>query len=67
MILDRTIIEAVFNVTVNNGEDMRRLCRITAYYYLVEAINNDSNIHYNIKQNDMDALAYCRRDLCICI
>ena len=27
-ILNRTIIEAVFNVTVNNGEDMRRLCRI---------------------------------------
>ena len=44
LILNRTIIEAVFNVTVNSGEDMRRLCHIMAYYYLLEAIDNNSNI-----------------------
>ena len=44
LILYRNTVEAEFNVTVNSGEDMRRLCHIVAYYYLVEAIDNKSNI-----------------------
>ena len=58
LILNTTTVEAEFNVTVNNGEDMQRLCRIVAYYYLVEAIDNESNIYYYMKQNAMDAVAY---------
>ena len=68
LILNSTSVEAEFNVTVNDGEDMQRLCRIVAYYYLVEAIDNGSNIHYYMKQNAMDTLAYWvsfTRDLCI--
>ena len=68
LILNSTSVEAEFNVTVNNGEDMQRLCRIVAYYYLVEAIDNESNIYYFMKQNALDALAYwvsSTRDLCI--
>ena len=53
-----TTVEEEFNVTVTDGEDMRRLCRIVANYYLVEAIDNDSNIYYYMKQNAMDAVAY---------
>ena len=58
LILNRTTVEAEFNVTVNGGEDMQRLCRIVAYYYLVEAIDNNSNVYYYMKQNAMDAVAY---------
>ena len=58
LILNTTSVEAEFNVTVNSGEDMQRLCRIVSYYYLVEAIDNDSNIYYYMKQNAMDALSY---------
>ena len=58
LILNTTTVEAEFNVTVNSGEDMQRLCRIVSYYYLVEAIDNDSNIYYYMKQNAMDALSY---------
>ena len=42
--LNNTTVEAEFNVTVTDGEDVQRLCRIVAYYYFVEAIDNDSNI-----------------------
>ena len=56
--LNRSTVEAEFNVTVNSGEDMQRLCRIVAYYYLVEAIDNESNIYYYTKQNALDALTY---------
>ena len=68
--LNSTSIEAEFNVTVSSCEDMQRLCRMVAYYYLVEAIDNDSNIYYYMKQNARDALAYWvsfTRDLCMCI
>ena len=68
--INSTTVEAEFNVTVNSGEDMQRLCRIVAYYYLVESIDNDSNIYYYMKQNALDALAYWvrfTRDLCMCI
>ena len=58
LILNTTSVEAEFNVTVNSGEDMQRLCRIVSYYYLVEAIDNDSNIYYYMKQNALDALSY---------
>ena len=68
--LNSTSVKAEFNVTVSSHEDMQRLCRIVAYYYLVEAIDNDSNIYYYMKQNARDALAYWvsfTRDLCMCI
>ena len=58
LILNTTSNEAEFNVTANSGEDMQRLCLIVSYYYLVEAIDSDSNIYYYMKQNAMDALAY---------
>ena len=58
LILNRTTVEAEFNVTVSDGEDMQRLCRIVAYYYLVEAIDNGSSIYYYMKQNALDALTY---------
>ena len=58
LILNTTSVRDEFNVTVNSGEDMHRLCRIVSYYYLVEAIDNDSNIYFYMKQNAMDALAY---------
>ena len=56
--LNSTSVEAEFNVTVNSGEDMQRLCHIVACYYLVDSNDNDSNIHYYMKQNAMNALAY---------
>ena len=68
LMLNSSSVEAQFNVTVSSHEDMQRLCRIVAYYYLVEAIDNDSNIYYYMKQNAMDALAYWvsfTRDLCM--
>ena len=59
LILNTTSVEAEFNVTVNDdGEDMQRLCGIVAYYYLVESIDNGSNIYYYMKQNAIDALTY---------
>ena len=58
LILNTTSVRDEFNVTVNSDEDMQRLCRIVSYYYLVEAIDNDSNVYYYMKQNAMDALAY---------
>ena len=70
MQLNSTSVEAEFHVTVSSREDLQRLCRIVAYYYLVEAIDNDSNIYYYMKQNAMDALAYWvnfTRDLSMCI
>ena len=58
ILINSTTVEAEFNVTVNSGEDMQRLCRIVTYYYFVEAIDNDSNIYYYMKQNALDALTY---------
>ena len=58
LLLNTTSVEAEFNVTMKSGEDMQRLCRIVTYYCLVEAIDNDSNIYYYMKQNAMDALAH---------
>ena len=50
--LNSTTVEEEFNVTVNNSEaaDIQRLCHIVTYYYFVEAIDNDSNIYYYMKQ-----------------
>ena len=59
MILNSTTVEEEFNVTANYTEaDIQRLCRIVTYYYFVEAIDNDSNIYYYMKQNALDAVAY---------
>ena len=57
LILNTTSVGDGFNVTVNSGEDMQRLCHMVSYYYLVEAIDNESNIYYCMKQNALDALA----------
>ena len=58
--INSTTVEEEFNITVNSAEaaDIQRLCRIVTYYYFVEAIDNDSNIYYYLKQNALDALAY---------
>ena len=56
LILNTTSVRDEFNVTVNSDEDMHRLCPITTC--MVEAIDNDSNIYYYLKQNAMDALSY---------
>ena len=57
--LNSTTVEEEFNVTANDTEaDIQRLCRIVTYFFFVEAIDNDSNIYYYMKQNALDALAY---------
>ena len=58
--MNSTTVEEEFKVTANYADvaDMQRLCRIVAYYYLVDANDNDSNIYYYMKQNALDALAY---------
>ena len=58
--MNSTTVEEEFKVTANYADvaDMQRLCRIVTYYYFVEAIINDSNIYYYMKQNAMDALTY---------
>ena len=58
--INSNTFEEEFNITVNSAEaaDIQRLCRIVTYYYFVEAIDNDSNIYYYMKQNALDALAY---------
>ena len=54
-----TTVEEEFSATANYTEaDIQRLCRIVTYYYFVEAIDNDSNIYYYMKQNALDALAH---------
>ena len=60
IILNSTTVEEEFNVTANDTEaaDIQRLCRIVTYFFFVEAIDNDSNIYYYLKQNALDALAY---------
>ena len=51
-------IEMEFNVTERHVNDIVAMCRIVAYYNLVEAVDNGSNIHYYLKQNALDAVAY---------
>ena len=64
-IMNSTTVEEEFicsdvNVTANDTEvaDIQRLCRIMTYFFFLEAIDNDSNIYYYLKQNAMDALSY---------
>ena len=58
--LNSTTIDEEFNVTANDTEaaDIQRLCHIVTYFFFVEAIDNDSNIYYYLKQNALDAFAY---------
>ena len=53
-------IETEFNITEDqiNNTDTKELCRFVAYYHLVEAVDNGSNIHYYLKQNALDAVEY---------
>ena len=50
-----------FNITeyqILNNNVTKELCRFVAYYHQVEAVDNGSNIHYYLKQNALDAVAY---------
>ena len=51
-------IEMEFNVTEDYVNDTIAMCQIVAYYHLVEAVDNGSNIHYYLKQNALDAVRY---------
>ena len=52
------VIEEEFNITADNVNVVVAMCRLVAYYHLVEAVDNGSNIYYYVKQNALDALAY---------
>ena len=53
-----TSIAQEFHVTENKREVVKELCRIVAYYHLVEAVDNGSDIHSNLRDNANHALAY---------
>ena len=53
-----TNITEEFNVIENNTEVIKELCRIVAYYYLVEAVDDGSIIHSKLEQNAHDVLRY---------
>ena len=46
-----------FHVTENKRE-VKELCRIVAYYHLVEAVDNGSPIHSKLRLNAIDTLTY---------
>ena len=47
-----------FQVPENKTEVVMELCRIVAYYHLVEAVDNGSAIHSKLTQNANDVLTY---------
>ena len=53
-----TTLTQEFHVTENKTEVVWELCRIVAYYYLVEAVDNGSDIHSNLRDNANHALTY---------
>ena len=53
-----TNIAEEFHVTENKREVIKELCRIVAYYHLVEAIDNGSGIYSKLTVNADDALKY---------
>ena len=53
-----TIMAEEFHVTENKREVVKELCRIVAYYHLVEAIDNSSDIYSKLRKNALDALTY---------
>lgn len=54
----KTDITQEFQVTESKTEVIKELCRIVAYYYLVEAVDNGSDIHSKLTVNANDALTY---------
>ena len=55
---NKTSITDEFQVPENKTEVVMELCRIVAYYHLVEAVDNGSDIHSNLRVNANDALTY---------
>ena len=53
-----TSIAQEFHVPENKRNVIMELCRIVAYYHLVEAVDNGSAIHSNLRMNANDALTY---------
>ena len=53
-----TNITDEFHVPENKTLVVKELCRIVAYYQLVEAVDNGSDIHYSLNKNANDALTY---------
>ena len=53
-----TEIEEEFNVPEDKVNVAVAMCQIVAYYHLVKAVDNSSNILYYLKQNALDALTY---------
>ena len=53
-----TTLTEVFHVTENKREVVKELCRIVAYYHLVEAVDNGSPIHSKLRVNANDSLTY---------
>ena len=55
---NKTSITDEFRVTENKREVVKELCRIVAYYHLVEAVDNGSDIHSKLRENANAALTY---------
>ena len=53
-----TTLMEEFHVTENKREVIKELCRIVAYYHLVEAVDNGSPIHSKLRVNANDSLTY---------
>ena len=53
-----TNITDEFHVEESNSCVIKELCRIVAYYHLVEAVDNGSAIHSSLSVNANDALTY---------
>ena len=53
-----TTLTEEFHVTENKREVVKELCRIVAYYHLVEAVDNGSPIHSKLRVNANDSLTY---------
>ena len=53
------------HVEKNNSCVIRELCHIVAYYHLVEAVDNGSDIHSKLRVNANDALTYWTKTLTV--
>ena len=55
---NKTSITEEFQVPDDKTGVVKELCRIVAYYHLVEAVDNGSAIHSKLTQNANDVLTY---------
>ena len=53
-----TNITDEFHVEESNSDVILELCRIVAYYHLVEAVDNGSDIHSSLSVNVDNVLTY---------